>query len=131
MGYVILDTTFIIDLHREVVRTRPGPATEFLSSIGEEATLISVVTMGEFLDGMNSAQIPYGVGFIERFEVLPIDRSIGIHYAQISRTLRLQGQRIGDNDLWIAATALAHGYPLVTRNGKDFDRIENLNVQHY
>lgn len=128
---MILDTTFLIDLHREIVRRRPGPACAFLPQIAEAATAISVISMGEFLEGMGLAQFPYGVSFIERFELLPADRSVAIQYAQLSRTLRTQGQRIGDNDLWIAATALAHGRPLVTRNHNDFCRIELLKILSY
>lgn len=86
--------------------------------------MISVISMGEFLEGMGLAQFPYGAGFIERFEVLPVDRSVGIQYAQRSRTLRTQGNRIGDNDL-------AHGQPLVTRHRGDFTRIEQLTILTY
>lgn len=128
---MILDTTFLIDLHREIIRRQTGSVAAFLSKVATSTAAISVISMGEFLGGMHLAQFPYGVSFIERFELLLIDRSVALEYAQLSRSLRATGQRIGDNDLWIAATALAHGQPLVTRNQKDFARIPHLNVLAY
>jgi predicted nucleic acid-binding protein len=38
---------------------------------------------------------------------------------------------IGANDLWIAAAALRHGEPLVTRNARDFQRVPRLQVLTY
>jgi predicted nucleic acid-binding protein len=35
------------------------------------------------------------------------------------------------NDLWIAATALANGMPVVTRNVKHFQRVPGLSVISY
>ena len=45
-----------------------------------------------------------------------------------NRDLAANGQLIGGNDLWIAATSLAHGMPLVTRNGDHFKRVPGLEV---
>lgn len=38
---------------------------------------------------------------------------------------------IGTNDLWIAATALVHGLPVVTRNTAEFGRVHSLQVVSY
>ena len=38
---------------------------------------------------------------------------------------------IGTNDLWIAATALAHSMPEVTRNSAQFARVPGLDVVAY
>jgi predicted nucleic acid-binding protein len=35
---------------------------------------------------------------------------------------------IGAHDLWIAATALAHGLTVATRNGGDFGRVHGIRV---
>jgi predicted nucleic acid-binding protein len=41
------------------------------------------------------------------------------------------GLLIGANDLWIAATALAFGKPVVTRNLREFQRVPGLTVLDY
>ena len=38
---------------------------------------------------------------------------------------------IGDNDIWIAATALEFGLPLVSNNQKHFARIAGLKLAVY
>jgi predicted nucleic acid-binding protein len=42
-----------------------------------------------------------------------------------------QGLLIGTNDLWIAATAIAHTVPLVTGNDRHFSRVPDLDVRTY
>jgi predicted nucleic acid-binding protein len=38
---------------------------------------------------------------------------------------------IGMNDLWIAATAIAHGCAIVTANAKEFVRVPGVEVLSY
>lgn len=38
---------------------------------------------------------------------------------------------IGGNDLWIAATALAHGATLVTNNTGEFTRVSDLVLEDW
>jgi predicted nucleic acid-binding protein len=38
---------------------------------------------------------------------------------------------IGSNDLWIAATALAYGMPVVTHNVEHYRRVPGLEVMAY
>ena len=57
--------------------------------------------------------------------------AVALAYAEASRSLRERGERIGDNDLWIAATALANSHALVTRNRNDFRRIEHIQLLFY
>jgi tRNA(fMet)-specific endonuclease VapC len=49
----------------------------------------------------------------------------------VSRDLKGAGLHIGDNDVWIAATALAHGLPLVSLNARHFGRVPGLQVLEY
>lgn len=42
-----------------------------------------------------------------------------------------QGKPIGNNDLWIAAHALALNLILVTHNLKEFSRIKQLKVENW
>lgn len=45
--------------------------------------------------------------------------------------LRDNGNLIGANDLWIAATGLAYEMPVVTRNVEHFKRVPGLEVESY
>ena len=49
----------------------------------------------------------------------------------MSRMLRATVSRLGDNDLWIAATALDAGEPLVARDREHFGRVPGLTVAGY
>lgn len=56
-------------------------------------------------------------------EVLAIDAEVAAHWARLRVRLAESGRRINVNDLWIAATAAAHGIPVVTQHN-DFDPLE-------
>lgn len=61
--------------------------------------------------------------FVYSCRILPLDEPV------IQQTIRLRQQhRIKLPDAIIAATALAHGLPLLTRNAVDFQRITGLAV---
>lgn len=49
--------------------------------------------------------------------------------AKIYGTLRSEHPRLGKMDLRIAATVLAHGGILITRNQRDFDQAPGLSLQ--
>lgn len=49
-------------------------------------------------------------------EVLPIDGAVAAEWARLRVLLAQTGRRVNVNDLWIAATAVAHGLPVVTQD---------------
>lgn len=61
-------------------------------------------------------------------QILPFDRASALRAAAIRAELEQQGQPIGPLDTLIAATALAHGAVLVTRNLREFSRVAGLNL---
>jgi predicted nucleic acid-binding protein len=56
-------------------------------------------------------------------ELLPIDADVAAQWARLRVHLVEIGRRVTVNDLWIAATAAAHGLPVVTQDG-DFAALE-------
>ena len=91
---------------------------------------ISVATLAELHFGVDlarSAEVRalrlQRLGAIEAaFEALPIDAFVARAYARaahaVLRARRKPRARV--MDLWIAATAMVHDVPLLTRNGDDF-----------
>lgn len=49
-------------------------------------------------------------------EVLAIDADVAAEWARLRVHLAETGRRVNVNDLWIAATAAAHGLPVVTQD---------------
>jgi predicted nucleic acid-binding protein len=128
---VILDTTFLIDLQRELVRRETGPATRFLEGNRSVTFKVSVVTLGEFLEAYDPERMAEGRRLFEGMETLAVDQAVATQYAAFSRSLRSQGFRTGDNDIWIAATAMVVNEPLVTRDAEHFRRMPGLDVRPY
>jgi len=65
---------------------------------------------------------------VKPYPVIPWSEPVSVHYGLIFRRLKAEGRLIGTNDLWIAATALAHRRPVVTNNVAEFSRVEGLDV---
>lgn len=57
-------------------------------------------------------------------EVLAIDGEVAAEWARLRVLLAEAGRRVNVNDLWIAATAVAHGLPVVTQDD-DFSPLED------
>jgi predicted nucleic acid-binding protein len=58
-------------------------------------------------------------------EVLGVDAQVAAEWGRLRAHLRGSRHRVNVNDLWIAATALAHRLPVVTQDA-DFDALEGL-----
>jgi predicted nucleic acid-binding protein len=134
----IVDTTFLIDLMKEVKARRVGRATvkfDELVQRGETLT-IAVFTIGELNVGVAKCNQPPRErkkveNCLKPFGVLPIDASTAIIYGEIVGTLEKRGQTISDMDALIASVALENAEILVTRNVKHFIRIPALQVEDY
>ena len=60
------------------------------------------------------------VAQLRSMELLPVTETVAGHWARLRVLLAEQQRRVNVNDLWIAATAAAHGIPVVTQDA-DFD----------
>ncbi len=120
----LLDTSVIIEL----------PALQ-LDVLPEESA-ISVATLAELHFGVlvaRNAEVRLKrTRFVQHVEslyrALSIDSDTARTYALLAHALRTAGRNARSRamDLWIAATAAAHGLPLYTRNPKDFPGLSRL-----
>ena len=97
---------------------------------------MSVVTLGELRHGAEKSQarekaVSVLTQLISSINVLELPVDAGVQYGQIRAALEKKGQIIGNNDLWIAAHALASGLILVTNNVREFARIDNLTIENW
>ncbi|MEN9485682.1 MAG: hypothetical protein RJB37_3562, partial [Pseudomonadota bacterium] len=97
---------------------------------------MSVITWGELRFGAEKSQarsrsLADLAELARLIEVVPLPAQVGEHYGRIRATLQRSGQPIGNNDLWIAAHALAEGWTLVTNNEREFVRVEGLAVENW
>ena len=128
---LILETTFLIDLEREHHRGKPGPAVEFLEANGDARLYLSFVVAGELAAGISMRDRARWEAFLAPLYVLPSTPEVSWQYGRAYRHLHDNGRLIGANDLWIAATGLAHRMPVVTRNVEHFRRVPDLEVESY
>ena len=125
---MLTDTTFWIDLAQEQARHQTGPAHHFLSRHRAHDIQVSVITWGELAVGVES---PADLDrLLRRIRTLGIPLHVAWEAGRIQRELQSTGGILGENDLWIAATARAWGMRLVTRD-RAFTRVSRLNVTVY
>jgi tRNA(fMet)-specific endonuclease VapC len=123
---MICDSTFFVALDRERRKCREGPAHSLLRAHAAEEIEMSVVTRGELARGFPSRKD--WEDFCMGITVHPLTEDVLWKAAEVFQDLRKRGEPTGENDLWIAATALVAGQPVVTANAKDFRKIRGLQV---
>jgi len=101
---------------------------------GEAA--LSVITYGELLYG--AAKSAHKTAALQRLSelvhflpALSLPETAAEAYGNIRADLELKGEMIGNNDLWIAAHALAADLILVTTHQREFRRVRRLKVENW
>jgi predicted nucleic acid-binding protein len=95
---------------------------------------VSAVTLGELRLGVLQAQGPDIVSrrlstyqLARRFQPLAVDEDVSEAWALLVSRLRAERRKVPINDSWIAATAIAHGVPVVTQDA-DYDDMPGVEV---
>ena len=95
---------------------------------------VSAVTLGELRLGVLQARNPEAASrrlstyqLAQRFDALAVDEAVSEAWALLISRLRAAGHRAPINDSWIAATAIAHGVPIVTQDS-DYDVMPDVEV---
>ena len=117
----LIDTNVIIDY---TAAKLPAKSSDFIEQLFNIDFIISVVVKIEVLGFNNlAAKMPVMEELLDMATVLPLDEPITQKTIELRRAYKIKLP-----DAIIAATALVHELVLVTRNTKDFRRIEGLEV---
>jgi predicted nucleic acid-binding protein len=119
---LLLDSSALIDLERELAHGTVGPVRMFLGRHRGETVACSTVTVGELASGADEESIRF---FLRRLRKISLDESIAYRAGQLDQRLARSGMRLGENDKWIAATALRYSATLLHVDG-DFQRVPRL-----
>ena len=119
----------------DIERQSHGSTLDF-TSLSSEGGFVSTVTLSELWVGFFRAQTDAQrnmaaaiLSFVPRLlMVLPFDAESARIRAALWVDLRGRGISVGERDLQIAATALAHGHDVLTGNVAEFSRIPGLRV---
>lgn len=132
MPRYLLDTNICIYIKNH----RPAEVLARFSKLPPGKVVISSITYGELCFGAEKSSKPKETRKILEHltaltPVLPLDENVSIHYGKIRQHLQASGKPIGNNDLWIAAHALAGKLILVTDNESEFKRVPGLKVENW
>ncbi|MBX3043501.1 MAG: PIN domain-containing protein [Candidatus Kapabacteria bacterium] len=105
------------------------------ASKGLDKFAISEITYAELVYGAEKSQnieknLLVVENFIKSIPILPIFPGLKI-YAKEKARLRNLGLPISDFDVLIASTAIYNDMVLITRNIKEFERIQNLKYENW
>ncbi len=121
---------YLVDANVLCEPTKPEPDPKVVAWLraNERNLAVDPVILGEIRFGI--LLLPRGKrrrqlegwfdGGIARIQCLPWDASLGLRWAELLADLRTAGRAMPVKDSFIAATALAHGLTVATRNRRDF-----------
>ena len=96
----------------------------------EDFVALPVIVLGEFRYGISGSR--YRARYeqwldqhLRDFEILGVTESTTLRYARVRTSLKKLGRPIPANDAWIAALALQHRLPVLSRDER-FDAVPGL-----
>ena len=124
---VLIDTSVLVAIERG--RLDVGAAVD-----PDADYFVSVVSAAELLHGVHRAtgkraqtRSASVESLLAGTTLVPVDLPVARAYAQASAALARRGTGVDANDLWIGATAIAHGMAVWSLDG-DFGRIPGVST---
>jgi len=121
MGQYLIDTNVISDFFSASLPVR---GMQFMDFVIDDIPNISVISQIELLcwktDTIKEQQVK---DFIADSVIFNINANVIAHCVSIRRN-----KKVKTPDAIIAATAMSHGYTLITNNERDFANITGLNI---
>lgn len=119
----LLDTSVVIDFDAAAAAAHA------------DAVAVSVITMAELAYGLHTPDVMINANrqaryrwIASQFDVIDFDTECAEAYGALAASVRAAGRdpRPRRFDLLIAAVAVRHGLPLITRNAADFAALDSL-----
>jgi tRNA(fMet)-specific endonuclease VapC len=131
MPLCLLDTNFVSDL----IKDPRGRVAGKIAEIGESAVATSVIVAAKLRFGAVKRGSPRLTAQVDAvlgaMNVLPLQTPADFVSGRVRAALEQKGQKIGANDLLIAAQALMLSCILVTGTVSEFERVETLVVENW
>ena len=129
---LLIDSDVLIEIEKGRVNLQ-----EFISGREEEEFFLSVITASELLHGVWRAEDPvirstrsaFVESILATFPILEIDLKIARIHAEIYSEMLKNKRPIAAHDSWIAASCLAYGLTLISKNIKDFESVPGLRFE--
>ncbi|WP_254546395.1 PIN domain-containing protein [Halomarina pelagica] len=130
---MLLDTDFIID-----VMIDHAGATATLDALEADERVLFVPTpaLFELYHSISRVNVPDGrraaiEAVLESYPTVPADATVMRKAGRIHGDLAAGGDEIGPMDAIIGAMGVVRSEPVLTANGKHFERIPGLTVETY
>ena len=128
----MLDTNICI----YAIKNKPKIVLEKIKSNLNKGLCISAITLAELEHGVAKSMYPQKntialMQFLAILEVLPFDDISAVEYGIICADLQKKGTPIGTMDMLISAHARSEKLILVTNNVREFERVENLQIENW
>jgi len=128
----LLDTNICI----YIAKGQPLAVRQHFERHPLQALAMSTITVGELRFGAEKSQFSERAlatldQLVQMIRPSALPMAAAEHYGHVRASLQRQGLPIGNNDLWLAAHALAEDWTLVTNNTREFDRVPGLRVENW
>lgn len=126
---MIVDTTFLIDWAEEMRSGQFGPARNFIANRRPEIIRTTVISLAEVAAGFPTSAAAWA--YFSKWPIYRLHDGIAKAVADVDRQQAAIGQRIGENDTWIAGFCLYYREPVVSQDSRAFDRVGRLRRMAY
>lgn len=125
---MIADTTFLIHFHREGIVGQRGPARQFFARHRQKQVRTSIISLSEIASGFATSWEAWE--YFKRWVILPVHRGVAAAAADVDREMMSIGQRLGENDNWIAGFCRYYRQPVISLD-TTFDRVPHIHRLGY